>query len=89
MEEKHFVYIIFSHSNNIYYKGYSQNPFTRLKYHNQNKSRYTSNKGPWELVYIKSFADKRSALKYERMLKRQNSKYLRWLIEGKNNELFK
>ncbi len=31
-------------------------------YHNDNKSRYTSNKGPWEVVYSKGFETKKEAL---------------------------
>ena len=76
----HFVYIIFSEKHNVFYKGYSQNPFNRLIQHNNGLSRYTSHRTPWNLVFIKAFSSKSDALKYELMLKRQNHKYISWLI---------
>jgi putative endonuclease len=78
---KHYVYIIHSRSHNLYYKGYSTRPFDRLREHNDNKSRYTSGKGPWELVFVQEFATKREALKKEKSLKRVNRNYIEWLIE--------
>ena len=83
---KHYVYIIVN-SNNLYYKGYSVNPEQRLIYHNANKSSYTKNKGPWSFIFIKSFDKKTEALRFEKMIKRQNHKYLDWLIKSDKNEL--
>ncbi len=85
--KEHFVYIIYSENHNVYYKGYSQDVEKRLKEHNAGLSRYTSNKGPWELVFVKSFESKSDALKYELMLKRQNHKYILWLINSEQNEM--
>lgn len=48
----YFVYIIFSEKNDVFYKGFSENPYERLVEHNENKSQYTSGKGPWKLVYL-------------------------------------
>ncbi|WP_209565799.1 GIY-YIG nuclease family protein [Flavobacterium sp. 1355] len=42
------VYIIYSKTFDIYYKGFSEDVPHRLLYHNENRSKYTSNKGPWE-----------------------------------------
>jgi putative endonuclease len=76
----HYVYIIFSVSHDIYYKGYSSRPYERLKEHNEDKSRYTSGKGPWSLVFLLEFPTKRDALQKEKSLKRANRKYIEWLI---------
>ena len=82
----HFVYII-SNPLEIYYKGYTTNLLQRLDFHNTNKGNYTKNKGPWKLILYKSFDSKSEALSIEKMLKRQNHKYLNWLIESDRNEL--
>jgi putative endonuclease len=64
-----FVYIIYSKSYRIYYKGFTENPEQRIKEHNENMSRFTSGKGPWELVYLHSFPTKKEALIAEKKLK--------------------
>ncbi|NOY97043.1 MAG: GIY-YIG nuclease family protein, partial [Chlorobi bacterium] len=38
----------------------------RLEYHNSGKSRYTSRKMPWELVYFEGFESKTGAIKREK-----------------------
>ena len=81
-----YVYII-KNSNNILYKGYTSDIAKRIEYHNTGKSEFTKGKGPWKLVFIKSFDDKAETLKFEKMLKRQNHKYLNWLIESDKNQL--
>ena len=82
----YFVYIIKS-SNNVYYKGFTTDPVQRLEYHNKGLSKYTKNKGPWELIFIQSFTNKEEALKFEKLLKRQNHKYLDWLIQSERNQI--
>ncbi len=78
---RYYVYIIYSQSHDIYYKGYSTRPFDRLNEHNNDESRYTSGKGPWELVFVQEFPTKREALQKEKSLKRANRKYIEWLIK--------
>ena len=85
--DNHFVYIIYSEKHNVNYKGYSHEPEKRLKQHNAGLSKYTSKKRPWELVFLKSFETKREALQYELKLKRQNHKYIFWLINSGQNEI--
>lgn len=80
------VYII-SNPEGIYYKGYTTDIVRRVEEHNSPLGKYTSEKGPWTLVFIHSFQSKTDALKYEKMLKRQNHKYLDWLIASDKNEL--
>jgi putative endonuclease len=79
----YFVYILYSSSNDIYYKGFSEDVEQRLIYHNSNKSKYTAHKGPWVIVYLDHFEDKTAALKREKQLKRQNRAYILWLIQSK------
>ena len=78
--EKHFVYIIYSEKHDIFYKGYTTQPFKRLEQHNNGESRFTANKGPWKLVFIQEFDTKKEALQKEKALKRSNRKYLKWII---------
>ena len=80
------VYMI-SNPKGIYYKGFTTDVNRRLEEHNSPLGKYTSDKGPWKLIFIKSFQVKSEALKYEKMLKRQNHTYLDWLIESDKNEL--
>ena len=83
----HKVYII-QNQEGILYKGYSDNIIQRVEAHNNDLSNYTAGKGPWKLVFVKSFTLKTQALKFEKMLKRQNHKYLYWIInESDHNEL--
>jgi putative endonuclease len=89
--ETYTVYII-CNPQKIYYKGFTSDILRRLEEHNSSIGKYTSEKGPWTLVFKHSFISKSDALKYERMLKRQNHKYLDWLIamkkKKKRNEIF-
>ncbi|WP_036151657.1 GIY-YIG nuclease family protein [Maribacter forsetii] len=81
----HYVYIIYSASHDVYYKGYSTDYTMRLEQHNQGKTTYTKNKGPWKLVYAEELDSKKEALIKEKMLKRQNRQYLLWLFNQKTN----
>ena len=84
--EVYTVYII-CNPQKIYYKGFTSDVLRRLEEHNSSIGKYTSEKGPWTLVFKHSFISKSDALKYERMLKRQNHKYLDWLISSEKNEI--
>ena len=77
-----YVYIIYSKDFDVYYKGFSENVTQRLLYHNENRSRYTSNKGIWELVYSQSFETKKEALVEELRLKKLNRKSIEALIKN-------
>ena len=76
------VYIIYSSKNNIYYKGYSENLQKRLREHNEGLSRFTSNKGPWELVWFKEFKTKKEALIEEKRIKKLNHTSILKLIQA-------
>jgi putative endonuclease len=76
----HSVYILESETLGLHYKGYTTNISRRLWEHNEGLSRYTRNKGPWKLVFLKEFETKKEALIYERMIKRANSECLKNII---------
>ena len=80
-----YTYIIKSETHQITYKGITQNPEKRLFEHNSNLSRYTSNKGPWKLVYLKGFETKTEALIEEKRLKRLNKTSVDKLIDSSDN----
>ena len=76
------VYIIYSSKNNIYYKGYSENLQNRLREHNEGFSRFTSDKGPWDLVWHKEFETKKEALIEEKRIKKLNHNSILKLISA-------
>ena len=80
----YYTYIIKSPSLNIYYIGQTNNLEDRLKRHNQNRNKYTKGKGPWKLVYSKSFNTRAEAVQLETILKNfKNKDYLEhWINEN-------
>jgi len=66
----HYVYIIYSPSHAVYYKGESATPYTRQDFHNAGLSRYTKGKGPWQLVYVEEFPT------FDAYVERMNAMYL-------------
>ena len=83
----YFVYIIYSKQSDIFYRGHSENPSKRLEQHNNKESRYTSNKGPWELVFLESKKTKKEAIIREKSLKKYSKQQIRELILSAKNEL--
>ncbi|MFN5621307.1 MAG: GIY-YIG nuclease family protein [Flavobacteriales bacterium] len=85
----YFVYVLFSPSFRVYYKGYTENITNRLAQHNGGLSRYTAGKGPWELIILESYPTKREALIREKSLKRCKSEYFEWLRHQPQNLCYK
>ena len=83
----YFVYIIYSEKFDKYYKGFSENPTTRLEQHNNKESRYTQHFTPWKLIYIEQLPDKTSALKREIVLKKYSKSQISELIKSPKNTL--
>ncbi|MBU1011818.1 MAG: GIY-YIG nuclease family protein [Bacteroidetes bacterium] len=83
----YFVYIIHSSKYDLYYKGYSTNPYHRLFEHNSGLSRYTKAKRPWVLVYLEELPDKKTALIREKQIKKYNHTYIKILIGQPQNLL--
>ena len=83
----YYVYIIYSQDADKYYKGYTQDPNTRLVQHNNGESRYTSQFRPWILVYLEQFFSKREALIREKGLKKYSKEQVLRLITSPKNEI--
>jgi putative endonuclease len=80
----HYLYILQSKKNGIYYKGSSSNPEERLKHHNTIEKGFTSRYRPWKIVYKKEYPTKAEAMQAERKVKGWKSrKMIQLLIEGK------
>ena len=71
---KYWVYILESQKDGSYYIGYTSDVNKRLNDHNSGKSRYTSRKTPWKLVYHEEFEAKSEAIRRERFLKNQKNR---------------
>ena len=80
---KYFLYILHSKNYDKHYVGISNNPQRRLHFHNTVEKGFTSRYRPWEIVYIKEFSDKKSAIQAEKKIKNWKSKKLiRRLVLG-------
>jgi putative endonuclease len=78
------VYILQSELDRSFYIGFTSNLVQRLEYHNSGKSRYTSKKMPWKLVYTEEYETRSEAMQREKFLKRQrNREFYESLIEEK------
>ncbi|MBF8455807.1 GIY-YIG nuclease family protein [Kaistella sp. G5-32] len=77
---KFYVYILYSPSLNIYYKGFSTDVEKRLKYHFNSEHKFTSKTRDWVIVYKQEFLEKSDALKEEKRLKKLNRKSIEKLI---------
>ena len=76
------VYILRSDKDGELYKGITEDIQRRLEEHNSGKSRFTSSKTPWQLVYQKERPNTREAMIEEKRLKRLNWKSLEKLLQG-------
>ena len=63
------VYVICSKASNLKYVGQTNNLERRIVEHNMRSGRFTSGKGPWEIVYKESFETRAQAMKREKFLK--------------------
>ena len=70
----YFVYILQSQKDHSFYIGQTEDLQKRLSLHNEGKSRYTSRKMPWKIVYFESFETRKEALEREKFLKKQKNK---------------
>ena len=81
----YYVYIIQSLKDGSYYKGYTENPISRLNQHNEGKSHYTSLKCPWKLIHLELYSTKSDALKRERSLKKYSHAQIEVLADSSKN----
>ncbi|MGK7392886.1 MAG: GIY-YIG nuclease family protein [Candidatus Cyclobacteriaceae bacterium M2_1C_046] len=70
----HHVYILKSQRFGIWYYGYSENPDQRVFDHQTNRAKFTRNKGPWKLIFLRPYDQKTDALKFEQYLKKTRNK---------------
>ena len=77
-----YVYILYSASLDVYYKGFTSNVKGRLELHLLGKSKFTSRANDWTLVYTKEYETKQLALIEEKRLKKLNRTSIQKLIQG-------
>ncbi len=63
------VYVIQSVSTGKIYTGHTNCIERRIREHNFRNKRFTSNKGPWQLVYKEEYPDRSLAMTREKFLK--------------------
>lgn len=70
----YYLYILQSRSTGPYYIGQTQDIDERLRRYNSGGCRATRGRGPWEVVYSRSYASRSEAMAAERGLKRAKSR---------------
>ena len=79
----YFLYIIQSDKDGTYYVGSTQDIKDRLARHNQGRSNYTRNRGPWEVVYFEEYSRRVDAVKREKAIKnRKRRDYIESLVKA-------
>jgi putative endonuclease len=64
-----YTYILQSQKSGRHYIGSTQDLKTRIIFHNKGKNPSTKNKGPWELVFSKTFETRAQAMQFEKKIK--------------------
>jgi len=70
-----YTYLLKSCQDDSFYVGITENITRRIAEHNSGKSKATSKKKPWGLVYCKAHTDYNDARKHEKWLKKKNRSY--------------
>lgn len=70
----HYVYVLRSLKDRLFYIGYSDNLKQRVQEHHQGKNISTRYRRPLELIFYEAFPDKFDALKRERYFKTTKGK---------------
>ena len=84
-----YLYIIYSKSADVYYKGITENLKKRLFQHNNNLTRYSADKAPWIFVFLKEVETKKEVLIEEKRIKKLNRRSLELMFKSKENNLEK
>jgi putative endonuclease len=63
-----YVYLLKSEKNGKWYTGSTGDLRKRFKQHNNNRSTYTKNKGPWKLIYYEACINEKDARMREKYL---------------------
>ena len=82
-----FTYVIQSQSTTQLYIGQTNNLQDRILRHNQNRNKWTKNKGPWKLIFARQFDTRAEAVQLERKLKSYKDKVylLEWISDQEDN----
>lgn len=79
----YYVYVLQNELNAQFYVGQTNNLMDRIKRHNEGRSKYTKDKGKWDLYYFEKYQTRSEALKREQEIKSKKSKnYIEELREG-------
>ena len=70
------VYIIYSHSLDLFYRGQTNNISERIKRHNSGSGKYTKSGVPWKLIWTTNKQNRSEALILEKKLKNLSRKKL-------------
>ena len=73
---QYFVYILYSESLDVFYRGQTNNLQARLKRHNSGLERYTSKGLPWTLLWAAEKSNRSEAKSLEQKLKNLDRKRL-------------
>ena len=72
------VYILESETTGKWYYGFTEDINQRVADHQSNRAGFTRYKGPWKLIFNKSFNNKPEALSFERYIKNcKNKNFIR------------
>ena len=78
-------YVLKSKSSGRLYIGQTNNLDDRIRRHNNNQNKATKNRGPWNLIFKRSFQTRSDAVYLEKKLKgfKNPKKVMKW-IEAQN-----
>jgi predicted GIY-YIG superfamily endonuclease len=65
----YYTYILQSQKDRTFYVGVTDDLRKRIREHNSGKTRYTSSRMPYELIWYCAFMDKKRAYDFEKYLK--------------------
>ena len=82
-----FTYVIRSEKTNQLYIGQTNDLDDRLLRHNSNRNKWTKNKGPWFLIFSRTFDTRSEAVQLERKLKafKSRDRVLIWIQNYENS----
>ena len=74
----YYTYIVESIRTSNWYIGHSDNTDRRLVEHNSGQNKSTRGRGPWKIIFLRSFSSKIEANRFELKLKKlRNKDYIR------------
>jgi putative endonuclease len=65
----YYVYVLKSQKDGNLYIGQTSNLDRRLQYHNSGRVKSTKRRIPFKLIYVEEFANRKEAMKREKLLK--------------------